>query len=274
MTARIAARIRRIAARTLTLAAVAAALLAAPAALAADVTDIGFVDQASLASLPSFEAANRQFSDYGRKLQAQYIGRARHANSTQQAQLAQEFQGRMAQEQQQLIGPLLAKAQVAIASVASSKNLSVIVDKRIVVFGGTDITGGVRDLLTSPGDPVPPASTPAPSTVGYVDQRAIDQLAKVKAAQDDFAKFKSDQEKAAQLKLRAAKSDADRQAIFADYRKTLDAKSEQVIKPVVDETRSVIADIAKKKGLMLVIDRGNIIYGGQDITSDVTAAFK
>jgi outer membrane protein len=132
----------------------------------------------------------------------------------------------------------------------------------------------VRDLLTSPGDPVPPVSTPPPSTVGFVDQRAIDELAKVKSAQDDFAKFKTEQEQGAQAKLRSAKTDADRQAIFADYKKTLDAKSEQLIKPVVDETRGVIGDVAKKKGLLLVIDRGNIIYGGQDITSDVTAAFK
>jgi outer membrane protein len=260
--------------RAVALAAVAAVFLAAPAALAADVTDIGFVDQGVLAALPSFQTANRQFSDFGRRLQGQYVGRAKHANSAQQAQLAQEFQSRMAQEQQRLIGPLLSKAQVAIASVASSKNLSVIVDKRIVVFGGTDITGSVRDLLTSPGDPVPPASTPAPSTVGFVDQRAIDDLAKVKAVQDDFAKFKADQEKAAQAKLKSAKTDANRQAIFADYKKTLDAKSDQLIKPVVDQTRSVIGDVAKKKGLTLVIDRGNIIYGGQDITSDVTAALK
>jgi len=251
-----------------------ALFLAAPAALAADVTDIGYVDQGALASLPSFVAANRQFSDYGRHLQAQYIGRARHVGAAAQAQLAQEFQGKMQAEQQRLIGPLLAKAQVAIASVASSKNLSVVVDKRIVVFGGTDITGSVRDLLTSPGDPVPPASTPAPSTVGFVDQRAIDSLDKVKAAQDAFTKFKADEEKAAQGKLKAARTDADRQAVFADYKKALDAKSDEIIKPVVDQTRSVIGDVAKKKGLTLVIDRNNIIFGGQDITSDVTAAFK
>jgi outer membrane protein len=260
--------------RAVGLAVAVLAVVSAPAALAADVTDIGFVDQGELASLPSFQSANREFSEYGRRLQAEYIGRARHAGSAQQAQLAAEFQSKMQAEQGRLINPLLAKAQIAIASVASSKNLTVVVDKRIVVFGGTDITANVRDLLTSPGDPVPPASTPAPSSVGYVDQRAIDGLAKVKAAQDDFASFKADQEKAAQAKLKSAKSDVDRQAIFADYKKTLDAKSDQVIKPVVDQTRGVIGDVAKKKGLALVIDRSNIIYGGQDITADVTAAFK
>ena len=92
--------------------------------------------------------------------------------------------------------------------------------------------------------------------------------------QDDFQKFKADTERSAQDKLKSAKTPSDRQAVLADYRKTLDAKSEQVIKPVVDQTRGVIADVAKKKGLTLVIDRGNIIYGGQDITADVTAALK
>jgi outer membrane protein len=256
------------------LVALTAVLLAAPAALAADVLDIGFVDQSALAAMPRFVTANRQFSDFGHKLQAEYVGRAQHASQSEQARLSQEFQGRMAQEQERVIGPLLSKAQVAIASVASSKNLSVILDKRIVVFGGTDITGNVKDLLDSPGDPVPPVSTPGPSSVGFVDQRSIDGLARVKAAQDAFLKFKTDEERDAQTKLKSAKTDADRQAILADYKKTLDAKSEQLIKPVVDQTRSVIGDIAKKKGLMLVIDRNNIIYGGQDITSDVTAALK
>ena len=46
----------------------------------------------------------------------------------------------MADKQRQLFGPLFGRAQVAIASVASSKNLTVVVDKRIVVFGGQDIT--------------------------------------------------------------------------------------------------------------------------------------
>jgi len=254
--------------------AVAAAFLAAPAALAADVTDIGFVDQAALAALPSFQTANRQFTAYTEGLRRQYSARAKGVSQSQQASLMQEFNAKVNDRQRQMFGPLFGKAQVAIASIASSKNLTVVVDKRIVIFGGTDITQNVRDLLSSPGDPVPPASSPAPSSVGYVDQAAIDGVPKIKAVQDDFVKFKSDQDKAAQDKLKNAKSAADRDTIFKDYKKTLDDKSNQTIKPLVDQTRNAISGVAKKKNLTLVIDRGNIIYGGQDITSDVTAALK
>ncbi len=47
-----------------------------------------------------------------------------------------------------------------------------------------------------------------------------------------------------------------------------------MIDPLVDQTRNVIAQVARKRGLVLVIDKGNLVYGGTDITSDVTSALK
>jgi outer membrane protein len=250
------------------------AVLATPAIGATDVTDIGSIDQNALAALPAFQSANKQLGDYGASLQKQYMARAAHASQADQQKLAAEFQGKMADKQRSLLGPLFQKAQVAIASVASSRNLGVVIDKRIVIYGGEDITGPVRDLLSRPSDPVAPVSTPPPSSVGYVDQQAIDQTPKVKAATDAFLKFKSDEDKTAGDKLKGAKNDADRDAILKDYRKTLDDKQNQTLKPMVDQTRGAISDVAMAKGLVLVVDRGDIIYGGTDITADVTAKLK
>ncbi|BDE04731.1 hypothetical protein WPS_00070 [Vulcanimicrobium alpinum] len=254
--------------------ALAAFMLGTPAIGATDITDIGAIDQAAIAALPQFQAANKSLYDYGQQLQRQFTAQARHASQQQQQQLGRQFQQKLADRQRAVMGPLLQRAQVAIASVASSKNLSVVVDRRIVVFGGQDITGSVRDLLSGVGDPVPPVSTPPPSKVGFVDQQAIDALPKVKAAQDEFLKFKSDQDKTAGEKLKGAKTDADRDAILKDYRKALDDKQSATLKPMIDQTRSAIADVAKSKGLVLVVDRGNIVFGGLDITSDVTAKLK
>jgi len=254
--------------------ALCAALVAAPAIGATDITDIGSLDQGALAALPAFQTANRQLNTYGSNLQKQYIARARKAPQPEQQRLAAEFQQKMADKQRQLFGPLFSKAQVAIASVASSKNLSVVVDKRIVVFGSQDITQNVRDLLTSVADPVPPVSTPPPSKVGYVDQAAIDQIPKIKAATEDFLKFKADQDKIINDKMKTAKTDAERDALVKDYRKTLDDRQNATLKPLVDQTRSAIGDIAKAKGLILVIDKGNIVFGGTDVTKDVTDKLK
>ena len=132
----------------------------------------------------------------------------------------------------------------------------------------------VRDLLSGAGDPVPPVNTPPPSTVGYVDQTQIDALPSIKSATDEFVKFKATQDQAAAAKFKAAKTQADRDAIMKDYQKTLSDKQTAVLKPLVDKTKSAIASVAQSKGLVLVIDRGNIIYGGTDITADVTSKLK
>ncbi len=247
----------------------------APATLAADVTDIGYVDQAALSSIPSFTSANRQLGAYRAQLDRQFARQIRSVHdSGTQARIAQQYQNRLAQRQRDLFGPLFQRAQVAIASVASSKNLSVVVDKRIVVFGGQDVTRDVEDLLNGPGDPIPPVNSPPPSSVGYVDQAQIDTIPKLKTANDDFAKFQATAYAQAQSKLRAAKTAADRQAVLKSYQASLADKQKSTIAPLVDQTRNAIADVAKKKGLLLVIDRSNLIYGGTDITTDVTSELK
>jgi outer membrane protein len=252
-----------------------AVTLLAPATLAADVTDIGFVDQAALSNIPSFTDANRQLAAFKAGLDRDFAKRMRGIrDQNTQARIAQEFQNKLAQRQRDLFAPLFERARVAIASVASSKNLSVIVDKRIVIVGGQDVTSSVIDLLNGPGDPIPPVNTPPPSSVGFVDQAQIDTVPKLKSANDDFQKFQADQQQQAQAKMKAAKTDSDRQQILKDYQSALADKQKQEIAPLVDQTRSVISDIAKKKGLLLVIDRSNLIYGGTDITTDVTSALK
>ncbi len=252
-----------------------AASFSVPATLAADITDIGFVDQSALSNIKSFTDANRQLATYKAQLDKQFAQRMRavHDGASQQ-RIAQEFQGKLGSRQHDLFGPLFARAQVAIASVASSKDLSVIVDKRIVIFGGQDVTANVIALLAGPAAPIPPVNSPPPSSVGFVDQTQIDQVPKLKTANEDFQKFQASQQQAAQVKIKSAKSDADRQAVLKDYQTALADKNKTQIAPLVERTRDVIADVAKKKGLLLVIDRTNLIYGGTDITSDVTSALK
>jgi outer membrane protein len=249
--------------------------IGAPHVLAADMTDIGYLDQGALANLQSFQNANRQMASYRANLQKEFINRARKARSQQdQAKLANDFQTQLGNEQRRVFGPLFAAAQTAVASVASSKGLSVVVDKRIIIVGGQDVTKNVMDLLSSPGSPVPPVSTPPPSTVGWVDQTQIDQLDQFKNAQAQFLKFGQDERASVQDKLKGVKSDADRNKIYAEYQKTIDDQRAKIVTPLVDQTRAAIEQVAKKKGLLLVIDRSNLIFGGTDVTSDVLAVLK
>jgi hypothetical protein len=63
---------------------VAAVLLGgaiAPAAIAADLGDVGFVDQAAIATLPAFQAANAQLGAYKAQLDGQYNAAVKAAKS-------------------------------------------------------------------------------------------------------------------------------------------------------------------------------------------------
>ncbi|MDQ6822953.1 MAG: hypothetical protein M3Z07_00440 [Candidatus Eremiobacteraeota bacterium] len=252
-------------------AATVCAMLAAPTALASDLTDVGFVDQAAIGALPQFAQANAQLARYKAQLDAQFSSAIKNAKTDAQRQrIAGPFQAKFAAQQRQVLGPLFARAQTAIAQVSSTRGLSVIVDKRIVIYGGQNVTNAVLDLLRSPGAIAPPVSTPPPSEIGFVDQPQIDTVPKIKNANDEFLRFADQQKAQLGAAMTAAKNDRQKQQqLLKDTQKTIADKQEQLLKPLVDLTRNAMADVAKKKSLILVVDRADVIYGGMDITQDV-----
>ena len=252
------------------LATAALATVIAPAAIAADLTDVGYLDQSAVGSLPQFARANAQLAQYKAQLDSQFAAAMRGAKSDADKQrVSLQFQQQFADKQREVVGPLFQRAQLAIAQVAGSKNLTVVVDKRIVVYGGQDITKDVSGALQSSQALTTPNASPPPSAIGYVDQAALDGSTKVKDAADQLQKFQSDQQKAYSTKLQEAKTDIDKQAVLAEYNKSLQDKKDALLKPLVDQTKAATADAAKKRNLLLVIDRADIVYGGTDITKDV-----
>jgi outer membrane protein len=255
---------------TLTICAVLLAALVAPEAIAADMTDVGFVDQAELANIPVFLNANRALAAYKSQLDGQYNAAVRHAGSDADKQrISLQFQQQYSDKQREIVGPLFQRAQLAIAQVSAAHNLSVIVDKRIVIYGGQDITKDVETLFLGGQAIQPPAASPPPSEIGYVDQTVLDSLPKVKTANDEMNQFASTQRALFAPKVAQARTDADKQQIYQQFNKTVSDKQEQLLKPLVDQTKRATADVAGKKKLLLVVDRADVIYGGMDITADV-----
>ncbi|HEV3154752.1 MAG TPA: OmpH family outer membrane protein [Candidatus Baltobacteraceae bacterium] len=254
---------------------IALAFAAAPCAIAADLTDVGFIDQAAIGALPQFQRANAQVAQYKSQLDAQYAAAARGKSQSDQQRLAGPYQEKFFNRQREVLGPLFARAQAAIAQTASNQKLSVVVDKRIVVYGGQDITKSVIDLINEPGVVVPPTATPPPSEIGFVDQGQIDQVPKIKQANDDFVKFAAAQRQNAIKDMQGAKNNPQQQQqIFQRYQKVVSDQQDKTLKPLVDQTRGAIAKVAQQKSLILVVDRSDVIYGGMDITQDVQNALK
>jgi outer membrane protein len=245
----------------------------APAAIAADLTDVGFIDQADVANLPVFVNANRQLAAYKAQLDGQFAAAMKRTKSdAAKQQVAMQFQQEFSDKQRELVGPLFQRAQLAIASVSTSRNLSVVVDKRVVIYGGQDITKDVETLFAGNQAIQPPTGSPPPSDIGFVDQSALDTIPKVKSANDQMTQFAAQQRQYFSTKIAEAKTTADKQQIYQQFNKTVADKQNQLLKPLVDQTRAATAQVARQKNLLLVVDRADVIYGGTDITSDVQDA--
>jgi len=254
-------------------AAVALAIWAGRGAIAADLTDVGFIDQADLANQPVFLAANRQLASYKSQMDSQYNAQLKHARTdAERQQVALQFQQQLNDKQREIVGPLFQRAQLAIAAVSSSRNLSIVVDKRIVIFGGQDITKDVEAVFTSPQAIQPPAGTPPPSEIGYVDQNVLDGVPKVQTANSTMQQFETTQRQIYSARIAQARSPSEKQQILTEYNKLITDKQNQLLKPLVDQTRSATSDVARKKSLLLVVDKADVIYGGTDITPDVQNA--
>jgi len=242
-------------------------------AVAADLTDVGYLDQADLASLPVFISANRQLANYKSQLDAQYNAQLKRARSdADRQQIAMQFQQALNDRQREIVGPLFQRAQLAIAAVSATRSLSVIVDKRVVIYGGQDITKDVEAVFSSSQAIQPPSATPPPSEIGFVDQSVLDGIPKVQNANSAMQQFTTTQRQIYSVKIAQAKTPSEKQQIMLDFNKTVSDKQDQLLKPLVDQTRAATTDVARKKNLLLVIDKADVIYGGTDITSDVQNA--
>jgi outer membrane protein len=251
-------------------AAVALAMLAGHGAIAADLTDVGYIDQADLANLPIFVNANRQLANYKTQLDSQYNAQVRRARSdADRQQVTLQFQQEFNDKQREIAGPLFQRAQLAIAAVSASRNLSIVVDKRVVIYGGQDITKDVEAVFNSPQAIQPPAATPPPSAIGFVDQTVLDGVPKVQTANTQMQQFETTQRQVYAARMASARTPTEKQQILQEFNKTVSDKQDQLLKPLVDQTRSATSDVARRKSLLLVVDKADVIYGGTDITADV-----
>jgi outer membrane protein len=231
---------------------------------------VGYVDQGAIADARPFSEASAQLSAYKEQLDKQLAKAVSAAHgAAEQQHLIQAFSQKFDDRRRALLAPLFARTQTAIASVASSDNLSIVVDKRIIITGGQDVTEKVIDLLTGIAAPAPPVGAPPPSDVGFVDQARIDEIPFVKQTMDVFANYRAAEQQRMESAMRAVKTTPGRQTLLKEYQRRLTDKRKATIDPLLERARAAIADAAGKKRLPLVIDRSDVLYGGTDITADV-----
>ena len=134
--------------------------------------------------------------------------------------------------------------------------------------------------IVSMGDTANAAPT---SDIGVVDQRqvisdngtlALDYQKKLKETADEMQKdfdAKGEVEEKARAYYRAfAREFYEKEKLFADMQQQFNQKRTSIEKEMADQVTGAVKSVASKRGLSLVVDKAAVIYGGTDITKDVS----
>lgn len=105
--------------------------------------------------------------------------------------------------------------------------------------------------------------------IGIVDQQALGNLRSFQDAKAQFGQIQAQLAAQYQAAIKG-KSTADQQKISQDFRGRLASAQHQLFDPLIGRANAAIAQVSANKSLSVVVDKQIVIYGGLDITKDVT----
>ena len=81
---------------------------------------------------------------------------------------------------------------------------------------------------------------------------------------------KASQEAQADFEAKSASmNDQEKSDYYQQTMQRLQQKNEELMEPIEKSIQDAVKAVAEKKGLSVVIEKGAVVYGGQDITQDV-----
>lgn len=122
----------------------------AAASQAASVEAVGVVDRGLiLDSHPGLAAARQKLAEVARQKENEAKAAAdKESDTAKKAQAVQAKRMELAQEEQKLMAPIYRDCEQAVREVAVKKKLTLVLDKFVVLIGGTDITQDVIQQLS------------------------------------------------------------------------------------------------------------------------------
>ena len=107
------------------------------------------------------------------------------------------------------------------------------------------------------------------SSVGVVNYQMLVQQHPEMAKADEAMKVEVEQAKKDFEAKSASMSDKEKQDYYQQLQQRLQAKHQSLVAPIYDKIDGAIKGVSEAKGLTVVVDKSNVIYGGQDITEEV-----
>lgn len=235
---------------------------------------VAMLDAEAIYALPEFTKAKKELEEMSARKEEELVKivKDKKLSAEEAEKLRVQMRDALQQEQAKRVTPLNKRVTAAIATLAKERGYKVVFDKRIVVTGVIDVTEDVKkkfdELKTADLPKEEDATDPSDSAVGYINQETVQELRLFKEAQQRL--YVEYQKMAADLASKTKEmSPADREKVRQDMVRAFQEKQVEVMKPVNDKVTAAITDVAKEKGLSLVLNSHHIMWGGRNLTDDV-----
>jgi len=232
---------------------------------------IGSIDREAIFKLAAFDKANEKIQkkemELGKRFETESKGLKPEQLQELRMRMMQELETARANE----IKPLFDRVQAAIAVIGKEKKLKIVLDKKIVVCGAQDITDDVKDKFRSEGDlPRPEADMGDTSLIGYFDQEVVENLKIFRDAKRELFEQGQKMQKEIEDKAKSGLSDADKARIMEEYNSKFNKEKERLMTPLMNKVVRTVEEVAKEKKLSMVLDKQFVMYGGKNVTEEVT----
>jgi len=110
---------------------------------------IGYVDlQKALDGHPRRAASERALQEFFQAKQREFQQRSRGLNATQRQELDRQLQQQFLTKREELFSGLDKDIRQAVEKVAKDRGVSIVLDRTVVLYGGTDLTDAVIARLS------------------------------------------------------------------------------------------------------------------------------
>ena len=105
---------------------------------------IGYVDmQKALDSHPRRAASEKALQEFFQAKQREFQSRSRGLSAVQRQELDRRLQQQFLEKREELFSGLDKEVRQAVEKVAADQGISIVLDRTVVLYGGTDLTDAV-----------------------------------------------------------------------------------------------------------------------------------
>ncbi len=128
--------------------AVAAVLFMRQAPALGQSFSVGYVEmQVALNNHPRKVSSERALQEFFQAKQREFQERSKGMTAFQRQELDRQLQQQILEKRNELLGGLDKELRAAVETVAKQANVTVVLDRAVVLYGGTDLTESVIKLI-------------------------------------------------------------------------------------------------------------------------------